>query len=101
MVGVLATIASLYFEVFYVNPGTDFVWQDGFPLPWRSFVGIPCGLTPYGSGLVLNAPCLSSAYTSYDWVAFGADVMFYLLITFGLLLIYARYRDRKSAAVSQ
>jgi len=101
-VGILATVASLYFEVFYTKPGMGFVWQDGFPLPWRSFVGIPCGLSPYGSSLVLNAPCLSSTYTTYDWVAFVADAMFYLVITFGLLLVSTKYFSRKPAgAVSQ
>jgi len=61
------------------------------------FVGIPCGLIPYGSSLVLNAPCLSSAYTTYDWVAFVADVMFYLVITFGVLLVSTKYLSRKPA----
>jgi len=101
-VGIFATVASLYFEVFYTKPGTGFVWQDGFPLPWRSFIGIPCGLAPYGAGVIVYAPCLSGGYNSYDWVAFAADVVFYLVITFGLLLVSTKYLSRKPAgAVSQ
>jgi len=66
-IGILATTASGSLQSAYgVTPGGTFTWEYGFPLPWRTIVGVSCDspLRPFGMFAASNAPCLKSLSTT-------------------------------------
>lgn len=92
--GVLATYVSGSFQITNeVTPGGTFIWGYGFPFPWITMAGTYCG-SPLGSVGAYTAnlgfyslPCLKSLTTSYDWILFAGDVLFYFAASYGLILL--------------
>jgi len=60
----------------------------GFPLAWKTG-----GCPPPGTEI--SASCLLAI--GYDWLNFGLDVLFYTFVGYGLVLVYAKYRARRTA----
>ena len=93
-VGVLATYVTGNFQLSSeVTPDGTFVWTYGFPLPWVKIVGAYCN-SPLTSLGAYNAyydsallACLKYPLTtSYDWILFAGDVLFYFGLGYGLIL---------------
>ena len=84
IIGVLATYVSrvLFLTSEVTRVGTS-TWTYGFPLPWITTVAVysPCP-GPYFS-------CQTSSTTSYSWIAFAGDVLFYIAVGYGLI-VFAR-----------
>jgi hypothetical protein len=60
----------------------------GFLLAWKTG-----GCPP--PGIEISASCLLAI--GYDWLNFGLDVLFYTFVGYGLVLVYAKYRARRTA----
>src|SRR5207245_2031465 len=60
----------------------------GFPLAWKTG-----GCPP--PGIEISASCLLAI--GYDWLNFGLDVLFYTFVAYGLVLVYTKYRARRTA----
>ena len=60
----------------------------GFPLAWKTG-----GCPP--PGIEISATCLLAI--GYDWLSFGLDALFYILLGYASLLAYASYRARRRA----
>ena len=93
MVGVLATYVSGNLQsTSAITPGGTFIWGYGFPFPWTTTVGVLCSslLSSVETFAVhydlAYAPCLKSSTTSYDWISFAGDVLFYFAIGYGMIL---------------
>ena len=80
LIGAVFTLAT----VFVGN------WTSGygFPLAWKTG-----GCPP--PGIEISASCLLAI--GYDWLSFGLDVLFYTFVGYGLVLVYAKYRARRTA----
>jgi hypothetical protein len=57
----------------------------GFPLVWKTGGCPPPGITA-------SAPCLLAI--GHDWLDFGLDALFYILVGFGLLLTFTNHFRR-------
>ena len=60
----------------------------GFPLAWKTG-----GCPP--PGIEVSASCLLAI--GYDWLDFGLDVLFYTFVVYGTVLVYAKFRARRTA----
>ncbi len=57
-----------------------FQFEQGLPLPWKTGWGCP--------GPSLGVLC---TVISYNWLAFGLDVLFYTAVGYGSIFVYTRY----------
>ena len=91
-VGTLITYATVMLPptLMSVNPGATGQTDYGFPIPWKDEV------VQYCSPLNRDA-CPNPIYnTNYNWFGFVADVLFYVLVEYGLFLLYRRHHARKT-----
>jgi hypothetical protein len=79
LIGAVLALATVF-----VGNGTS---GHGFPLAWK-----PGGCPP--PGIEISASCLLAI--GYDWLNFGLDVFFYTFVGYGLVLVYAKYRARRT-----
>jgi len=101
VLGVFATYASTLgtLGTMYISSDGTFRWEYGFPLPWQTVVGISCNspLRPIEThDAIVNAPCLKSYSTSYNWGFFTIDVLFYVVVGSGLHLAFRKFRPSPS-----
>ena len=80
LIGAVFTLATVFVG--------NWISGYGFPLAWKTG-----GCPP--PGIEISASCLLAI--GYDWLNFGLDVLFYTFVAYGLVLVYTKYRARRTA----
>jgi hypothetical protein len=78
LIGTILTLASMLVG--------DAVRGYGFPFAWETG-----GCPP--PGIAVSESCLLAIGS--DWLSFGLDILFYTLVGYALLLVYAKYHVRR------
>jgi len=94
LVSILSIFSGQVLTSYFYTPGGVAIMNYGFPLPWETVSGTPCGFNPLQSPEgypVLNGPCFRSCCVmTYNLAFLISDVLFYTAISYLLLLSYRR-----------